>query len=379
MNSKERFICALKGQDVDRVPVMPKIWVDAASRLTGRDLFDVISDPLEALYVIARAGKLLGLDAVRQFQFPEKRCIKEDDTVFEIDSNDRKIGEIDIYGGLATHLYDSRDFRIDDPRIIANRNSWIAPEPTVNSLDDAKAIAVPDSQVFDELGWGKRQLSVMESFADDLCFIGNCSSATMAFYISFRGMNNALMDLVIQPELVHAVMERGAQTAVARGKYWLDLGINVLRLNDSAGNMSLISPQHWKEFIYPYIKHVCDQLHSYNQGTIVYCHICGNVIPVMDLLVEAGIDCIGPLDPLGGFTVAQAREKAGSGVSLMGGIDTSSLLRSTPEEVKRQALECIKQAGTKGGYILSSGCAVPRDCPKENLLALVEASKEKGK
>ena len=31
----------------------------------------------------------------------------------------------------------------------------------------------------------------------------------------------------------------------------------------------------------------------------IYSHICGNVLPVIDDLVDAGIDCIGPLDPLG--------------------------------------------------------------------------------
>ena len=171
-------------------------------------------------------------------------------------------------------------------------------------------------------------------------------------------------------------MEKGLQIAISRGKYWLDNGINVLRLNDSTGNMSLMSPKHWQEYVYPHIKTVCDELHNYNKDTLIYCHICGNVLPVIDKLVEAGLDCIGPLDPLGGFTVAQTRQIAGDAVCLLAGVDTLSLLNKTSEEVKEEAIRCIKDSGDKGEYVLSSGCVVPKDCPVENILALVEASKK---
>ena len=33
-------------------------------------------------------------------------------------------------------------------------------------------------------------------------------------------------------------------------------------------------------------------------GDTIYCHICGNVLPVVELLVDAGLDCIAPLDRL---------------------------------------------------------------------------------
>jgi len=376
MNAKERFLAALKGQSVDRVPVSPKIWVDYSAKLLGTDIRDVLTDPLTALRVIPLAAIKLGFDSARQFPFPAKKIVEENGDIFEINDAGRRIGKIDIDGGLATHLFDSKDYKIDDPFTMAYSGNRGAPEPVVNTVQDAKRIAVPDASVFDELGWGRRQKQVADEFGDKIFLVGDCDAATMSFYIRFRGINEAMFDLITQPQLVHAVMEKGAQIAIARGKYWLDHGMRVLRLNDSAGNMSLISPTHWKEFVYPYIKAVCSELHSYSKDAIVYCHICGNVLPVIDILAQSGLDCIGPLDPLGGFTVKQAREKAGDKICLMGGVDTMLLLNGSTRQVKEKAIECIKEAGTKGGYILSSGCAVPRGCPHENLAALVEASRE---
>jgi uroporphyrinogen-III decarboxylase len=62
----------------------------------------------------------------------------------------------------------------------------------------------------------------------------------------------------------------------------------------------------------------------------------------------------------------------------MGGVNTLSLLNGRPEEVEREAASCIHQAGELGGYVLGSGCVVPRDSPRENLLALRRAAERHG-
>lgn len=375
MNPKQRFIAALRRREVDRVPVVPKIWVDYAARYTHTDLKQIIQDPLCANYTIAMAGKKLGFDAVRLFAFPEKKIKEENGELFELDPGGKKIGRIDMQGGLSTYLFDDSYYQIEDPVTISYCHSWTTSTPLVNTIDQARRIAVPDAKVFDCLNWGVNYKKVYEKFGDELYLIGNLDTATMSFYVTFRGINNAMTDIIINPGLVHAVMQKGTEIAISRGKYWLDQGIEVLRLNDSTGNMSLISPAHWKEFIFPYIKQVCGELHNYNENALIYCHICGNVLPVIELLVETGLDCIGPLDPLGNFTVKQARAKAGDSVSLMGGVNTLTLLNGTPAQVKQEARQCILGAGTQG-FILGSGCVVPRDCPAENLKALTEVATE---
>jgi hypothetical protein len=69
----QRVYTAIDGGAPDRVPVVPKIWVDLGARLTGTPLTEVASDPLTALRVIARAGRECRVDAVRQFHFPRRR------------------------------------------------------------------------------------------------------------------------------------------------------------------------------------------------------------------------------------------------------------------------------------------------------------------
>jgi len=49
MLPSERIYCSLSGEVPDRVPNIPKIWVDLGARLTQTDLTEVIQNPLTAL------------------------------------------------------------------------------------------------------------------------------------------------------------------------------------------------------------------------------------------------------------------------------------------------------------------------------------------
>ena len=370
MKPTERLYTAISGGIPDRVPVVPKIWVDLAANLTGTDLLDVVTTPFTALKVLVDAGLLCGVDAVRQFHFPKREILQKDGKVLEIDRQGNILGELDMQGGLSTHLYDANLFNLEEPGWMGFHHYWKADEPFVKNLQDTTRITVPGKQFYEEIGCGERQREMMRIAGDRLALIGDCSSATLAFYVSMRGMQTALFDLIEQPQLVHRVMEKGVAIAVEKGKFNIDLGLMVLRLNDSIGNMSVISPRHWRKFIFPHMQTVCAELHNYNRDVRIYCHICGNILPIAEDLVKTGLDCIGPLDPLGGFTPAEVRQRVGNSVSLMGGVNTLTFLNGTPEDIIAEANACIRQAGEHGGYILGSGCAVPRDTPKVNLLAL---------
>lgn len=99
---------------------------------------------------------------------------------------------------------------------------------------------------------------------------------------------------------------------------------------------------------------------------------------ILDDLLATGLDCIGPLDPLGGMRVDDVRRRVGDRVSLMGGVNTLSFLCMTADEIEAEAGKCIAGAGRNGGYILGSGCVVPRATSRENLLALRRAAERYG-
>ncbi len=152
-----RLRIALRGGAPDRVPVLPKIWVDLAVALTGTDLRGVLEDPLTALQVVARAALSVGADGARQFHFPPRRTGWRDGRLCELDGRGAVVGRIDLQGGLATLLDDARAFRIEDPVRIAYHQHSSAEEPFVRSVADARLIAVPDRAVL------RRRLGINET------------------------------------------------------------------------------------------------------------------------------------------------------------------------------------------------------------------------
>jgi len=365
----------LAGDRPDRVPVAPKIWIDLAALITGTDLRQAIAEPEMAMRMILDAAIAVRADAARVMLFPPRRNVERDGKLHEVDEHGQSIGLIDFEGGLSTQLARNEDFQLDNPEHIASFNFWIPPTPSVHSKADAKRISVPDRNLYESLGCGHMLRRAVADYGDRIALIGNCVSPTLAFYVYFRGMEQGLIDLIDDAPLVHAVMEKGEAFAIERGKFKIDAGIRILRLNDSAANMSVISRPHWKQFIFPHFKVVCDELHRYCPDVKIYCHICGNVLPIMDLLVETGLDCIGPLDPLGGFTVADARRAVGNDVVLMGGVNTQSFVRSTVGEIQAEARQCIAEGAVAGGrFVLGSGCVIPRHARRENLEAIIDAA-----
>lgn len=379
MTHEERILEALAGRFPDRTPVVPKLWVDSASLIMGRDVLSTATDPRSAMRTVVEAAVACGLDGARLFHFPPRSVVHREGRAFELDSAGREIGEIDMQGGLATHLHDAADFDLRDPRRMALYQFWTAEKPLLDSVRDVGSIAVPTGADLERMGWAALQREVMEEFKGRIAFLGDCGSGTLAFLVALRGMERALFDLVEDPALVHGAMEKGTRIAAARARFHADLGVRVLRLNDSPANMSVISPAHWKEYVFPHVRDFCAEIHAYKPAVRIYCHVCGNSLPVVEDLIRAGIDCIGPMDPLGGAGPAAFRQKAGPGFPLMGGVNTLSFCGGTPDSVRREALDCIEQAGRHGAFLLGSGCALPRQSRRENIRALREASEEYGR
>ncbi len=374
MNGFNRIYNILSKEKTDCVPFMPKIWVKLACGITKTPLEEILSDSYRAMEVILEAGKICNLDGVRIFRFPE-RDVKFDDNgdLLEI-VHDSPIGKIDLLGGLSTYLYKDNSINIEDEHTIAFLQFWKQKSPLAYDLKDAKRISVPDKTYYKELGFDSHIQQIMKN-SDGMAIVGNCGSPTLSFYSYFRGGASALMDFYDKPELVHAIMDKGVEIAIEKGKFCIDSGLKILRLNDSTANMNVISPDIFREFIKPRFKVVCDELHKYDPQVRIYCHNCGNILPVMADLVETGLDCIAPLDPLGGFTCADARKSVAPNYPLMGGIDTLSFINSTNEEISTEALQCINDAGKNGGFILGSGCVLPPESNPDTIKAVSKTAR----
>jgi uroporphyrinogen decarboxylase len=103
----------------------------------------------------------------------------------------------------------------------------------------------------------------------------------------------------------------------------------------------------------------------------VIVHSHGERGSYFDIIESYDCDAVSWEDRQAGPSLDVARGKTGK--CLVGGIDHVAALTASPDEIRAQALDAI--ARTEGrGFILAPGCTFLPGTPKENMLALKEAS-----
>jgi len=83
-------------------------------------------------------------------------------------------------------------------------------------------------------------------------------------------------------------------------------------------------------------------------------HSDGNILPLLDMIVEAGVDAIQPVEPKAGMDILALRQRYGDRLALIGGLDNAHVLPSGDRERIAADLRRVLAAGREGGLIVGS-------------------------
>ena len=132
-------------------------------------------------------------------------------------------------------------------------------------------------------------------------------------------------------------------------------GDRVLELGGGAASSTVISPRIFDEFVAPYDSELIQMAHDVGQR-IVY-HTCGGMMPFLERLAAMQPDAMEtftPKDMGGDIRLAEAKQRIGDKVCMIGGFDQFHyFVGSTPEQTRAEVRRCFNEAGPGGGYILS--------------------------
>jgi len=137
----------------------------------------------------------------------------------------------------------------------------------------------------------------------------------------------------------------------------------------------MMSPAFLEEFVMPWFRQFTDQGHRWGKQVIL--HSCGSVYRIIPRLIEAGVDCLHPLQAKAANMEAErlGREFGGR-ITFLGGIDAQDVLpHGTPESVKADVARVRRLLGP---YVIISPSheAILPDVPPANVRALAEAAKK---
>jgi len=148
------------------------------------------------------------------------------------------------------------------------------------------------------------------------------------------------------------------------------------RMGDDLGHKTstLLDPDIIRQLILPQYKKVIDLVHR--SGKKFLLHSCGNIFPLMDDIINLGIDAKhSNEDQIAPFPVWI--EKYSDRIGLFGGFDLNLLVLEKPETIYRTVLEQgTLFRRTANGYGLGSGNSIPEYIPVDGYMAMIEATAE---
>jgi len=210
------------------------------------------------------------------------------------------------------------------------------------------------------------RLRAIQSFKERLPQVGVLGwvEGCFAQALTFRGMQQAMMDLITAPDLLQELMDFILPNEIAFAQAQVDAGADFVGVGESAA--SLIRPEHFIELVLPRERELIAAIRD--MGVPAKLHICGDITQLLEALSSVDVEMI---DIDWQVDLREARRILGPNVCLCGNFDpVAILLRSTPEKVREECRRSIREAGTP--FILAPGCEVPPDTPAENYAAFCE-------
>jgi uroporphyrinogen decarboxylase len=132
----------------------------------------------------------------------------------------------------------------------------------------------------------------------------------------------------------------------------------------------MLSPQHWRTHIKPYSEQLIRRFKD--MGYFTFYHSCGSIVPVIDDLIEMGLDVLDPVQiSAAGMDPQILKTRFGDRLTFHGGVDEQTMLPVlSPPELEAAILGLIEVLGSGGGYIPCAAHALQPDTPVENILTL---------
>ena len=208
-------------------------------------------------------------------------------------------------------------------------------------------------------------------------------SEPFLIYKNLRGDEQAFIDLVLNPEIVHYCLDKlfdfcYQNTLRIYEQVPGKVMISYIAEDMGAENDLMYSPSQIREFFIPRMKRMIDLAHQ--AGAFAFHHNDGAIRKIIPDMIEAGIDVLNPIQWRSkGMDRESLKREFGDKLIFHGGVDNQyTLAFGSVDEVRQEVLDNLRILGEGGGYILAPCHNIQAVSPPENIVAMYETGYEYG-
>ena len=336
LTSKERVMAFLQGEAIDRIPCMP-IVTSNASHLIGKTINEFQLDPKVMADSYIAAYKRYKYDL--SYLFTNTSYVAE------------AMGQELVY-------YD------DEPACTHN--------PIIQAKKDLNKIKVADKNdgkfpIFFEA------LDILNEKVGDEVISAVCFSGPLSTAATLRGTQDFVKEMYNDPEFCMELLKMTTESCKNFMKECIDHNALPIILEPISSG-SILSPKLYKEFSSPFTKELVDLAHEMN--SLIALHICGKTHKIIDLMADTKADILS----IDICDLSIAKEKVDGKSAILGNVTPADeLLFGTREDIMEVCKKVLQEMdGYEGGFVLSSGCEIPKKVPFENIDAMMDAARSYG-
>jgi uroporphyrinogen decarboxylase len=178
------------------------------------------------------------------------------------------------------------------------------------------------------------------------------------------------------PEEVLAEMDRRVRVGREDIRRWVDRGVDAcLCPADLADNSGpFYNPEQMDQFVYPGMKQWAAAVKE--AGSISILHTDGNILPILDGIINSGIDAVQAIDPTAGLDLATVKAHSAGRICLCGNMDCGMLQTGTEDQVYECAAETMRIGKEGGRFVFTTSNVIEHGAPLENVLAMFRACRD---
>lgn len=227
----------------------------------------------------------------------------------------------------------------------------------------------------------KEAETVLRQFKEEYYIVGVTVTTIFETAWALRGLENMLTDMILEPELTERILDIPFQYHLTAAKRLVEMGVDMIWTGDDIGGQHgmIISPALWRKFLKPRMATFFQSLKEINPNIKIAYHSDGNIFPIIEDLIEIGLDVLNPIQPAC-MDPAEVKKAYGDRLSFWGSIDEQHTLPfGSPDDVRAEVKLRLETIGKGGGLIIGPTHHVQLDTPLENFWAMVETIKANGK
>ncbi|NLG24815.1 MAG: hypothetical protein GX558_05630, partial [Clostridiales bacterium] len=189
------------------------------------------------------------------------------------------------------------------------------------------------------------------------------------------GMVSFAYRIADDPDDLTAEAEAMCVGAIERNRRLFDAGCDGFILcSDYCFNQGpFLSPAMFRQYITPYLTRIIAGIRDL--GGYAIKHTDGDIMPILDQLVEANPHALHSLDPMAGVDIAVVKKMYGDKVALLGNVNCALMQTGTEEQVVASAEYCLTHAKPGGGYVFCTSNIPFRGLPLERYQLVLDVWK----